>query len=302
MRKLGSEFHIPVMVKEVISYLIPTSQLPTINHKQPMFIDATVGGGGHAQAILEKIDKGIVVGLDCDADAIEYTKTHLQKFNNLFLFHNTYTNLDEIVKEFPEYFVQGILFDLGVSYYQITAPNRGFSYNSEGPLDMRFDQSQVEVTAQQIIQHTPIIKLAHIFSEYGEERKAYKIAALVSAHRNQIRNTRELADTIKEIIPAYRQNKTLSRIFQSLRIVVNHELENVKIGLEKAIRLLASGARLVVISYHSLEDRIVKQAFRLNADKGILKILTKKPFRPELIEVNENPSARSARLRAVEKI
>jgi 16S rRNA (cytosine1402-N4)-methyltransferase len=290
------------MVKEVISHLIPVSPTSTSTDKQPMYIDATVGGGGHAQAILEKISKGIVIGLDWDNDAIKHTKLRLQNYPNLYLVHTSYANLDQIVQEFPEYYVQGILFDLGVSYYQITTPERGFSYNSDGPLDMRFDQSVFTTTAQQIIQRTPILKLIKIFSDFGEERKAHKIAVHVLAHRNLISNTQTLANIIKEIIPARFQNKTLSRIFQSLRIVVNSELENVKIGLEKAIELLSSGARMVVISYHSLEDRIVKQTFRHNSEQGILKILTKKPLRPEPVEISQNPSARSARLRAVEKI
>jgi 16S rRNA (cytosine1402-N4)-methyltransferase len=290
------------MVKEVISHLIPVSPTSTSTDKQPMYIDATVGGGGHAQAILEKISKGIVIGLDWDNDAIKHTKLRLQNYPNLYLVHTSYANLDQIVQEFPEYYVQGILFDLGVSYYQITTPERGFSYNSDGPLDMRFDQSVFTTTAQQIIQRTPILKLIQIFSDFGEERKAHKIAVHVLAHRNLISNTQTLANIIKEIIPARFQNKTLSRIFQSLRIVVNSELENVKIGLEKAIELLSSGARMVVISYHSLEDRIVKQTFRHNSEQGILKILTKKPLRPEPVEISQNPSARSARLRAVEKI
>jgi 16S rRNA (cytosine1402-N4)-methyltransferase len=220
----------------------------------------------------------------------------------LYLFHTNYTNIDKITKEFPNHYVKGILFDLGVSYHQISTPARGFTYNSNGPLDMRFNQSLPSKCAKEIIQHSPLSELKRIFSEYGEERNAYKIATRIFAKRNNIKSTAELANAVREMIPPYRQNKTLARIFQSLRIVVNRELENIKIGLEKAIEALAMGARIAVISYHSLEDRIVKQTFRHYAETKSLKILTKKPLRPEPVEVANNISARSARLRAAEKI
>jgi len=302
MTKLGSEFHIPVMVNEVISYLIPSKPLLMINDKQPMFIDATVGGGGHAQALLEKVKHGIVIGLDCDVEAIDHTKSLMKKYNNFYLFHADYTDIDKIISEFPNHYVQGVLFDLGVSYYQIMTPHRGFSYNSDGPLDMRFNQSKHSKTAKEIIWRSPLPELKRIFVEYGEERFANKIATHLFNRRHEIRTASDLSESIKQIIPSYKQNKTLARIFQALRIAVNQELENIKLGLKKAIQIMSCGARIVVISYHSLEDRIVKQMFRKEAEMKILKILTKKPLCPEPVEVLSNSSARSARFRASEKI
>jgi len=295
-------FHIPVMVKEVIAYLLPNQELAQNNNKEPMYIDATIGGGGHTQAVLENISKGIVVGLDCDIDAVEFTKNRLKQYSNLFLYHTSYTNIDKIANEYPHHYVQGVLFDLGVSAFQITTPTRGFTYNTEGPLDMRFNQVLPSKIAKEIIHNTSLNDLRKIFFEYGEERYSNKIAARIFLKRNHINTTTQLAEIIREVTPPNKQNKTLSRIFQSLRIVVNHELENIKTGLEKAINLLTTGARIVVISYHSLEDRIIKQTFRYFAEMEILKILTKKPLRPELTEIVSNSSARSARLRAAERI
>jgi 16S rRNA (cytosine1402-N4)-methyltransferase len=295
-------FHIPVMVKEVITHLLPISPAEDNDGKLPMYIDATLGGGGHSKAILEKISNGIVIGLDIDNDAIEFSKKRLKHYTNFHLFHTSYTNIDQIVQQFPDYFLQGVLFDLGVSYHQIATPERGFSYNADGPLDMRFDRSLIGITAQQIIQRTSTYELVKIFSEFGEEHGAHKIANYINAQRNQIKDTTTLANIIKDVIPIRFQNKTLSRIFQALRIVVNAELDNVKIGLQKAIDLLAKSARLIVISYHSLEDRITKQMFREQSEKGILNILTKKPLRPELVETTQNPSSRSAKLRVAEKL
>jgi 16S rRNA (cytosine1402-N4)-methyltransferase len=296
----NTEFHIPVMVTEVLNYLT-TSDIIEKNNKLPMYVDATVGGGGHAKAILDKIKKGIVIGLDCDSDAIDYAKTRLSKYSNLHLYQTSYTELDKVIDEFHYYFA-GVLFDLGVSYYQISTPARGFTYNADGPLDMRFNQSISAKRALEIIRHSSLPELKKIFFEYGEERDANKIAQHIFNHRQKINTTLDLVRAICEKTPAHQQTKTLAKIFQAIRIVVNHELENIKIGFEKAARLLIRGARIVVISYHSLEDRIAKQIFRHFAQENILNILTKKPLRPTSMEVSSNPSARSALLRAAEKI
>jgi len=295
------EFHLPVMVKETVSYLIASNNSKN-DTKLPMYIDATIGGGGHAKAILDNIKKGIVIGLDCDSDAIDYAKTRLSKYSNLHLYQTNYTELDKVAKEFPDYYLDGVLFDLGVSYYQISTPARGFTYNADGPLDMRFNQSMPRSRALEIIRHSSLPDLKKIFFEYGEERYANKIAQHIFNHRSEINTTLDLVRIICEKTPSHQQTKTLARIFQALRIAVNHELENIKIGLEKAIQLLSHGARLVVISYHSLEDRITKQTFHHYAQENILKVLTKKPLRPTLEEMSANPSARSALFRAAEKI
>lgn len=294
-------FHIPVMKKEVIKYLI-SNKIITEHNKEPMYIDATVGGGGHCQAILESITKGIVIGLDWDIEAINFAKQRLSKYHNLYLYHTNYINIDKIVKLFPQYYLQGILFDLGVSSYQISTASRGFSYSLDGPLDMRFNQSIPSKLACEIINHASFSDLTKIFFEYGEEREAKKIAKNIFMQRNKINTTAQLAQLIREVISARYANKTLSRIFQSLRIVVNQELENIKVGVIKAINLLTVGGRIVVISYHSLEDRIIKQTFRDLARQGILTTLTKKTLRPKPNEVQSNPRARSARLRGAERV
>lgn len=302
MTKVKEEsFHIPVMKKEVIKYLV-SNRTFLQNNKEPMYIDATVGGGGHSEAILENITNGIVIGFDWDSEAITFTKQRLAKHHNLYLYHTNYINIDKIVKAFPQYYLQGVLFDLGVSSYQITNAARGFSYSANGPLDMRFDQSVPSKLAYEIIHHTSLSDLTKIFFIYGEERRAKKIAQNIFRQRNKINTTAQLARVIREIIPAHQANKTLSRIFQSLRIVINQELENIKIGLTKSIKLLSAGGRILVISYHSLEDRITKQIFRDFARQGILQILTKKPLRPQAKEVQNNPRARSARLRCAERL
>jgi 16S rRNA (cytosine1402-N4)-methyltransferase len=290
------------MTQAVIKYLLPCAEEKKCHDKSAMYIDATLGGGGHSQAILENISEGIVVGLDLDLDAIEYSKNHLKNYKNFHLFHTSYINLDKIINEFSDYVLKGILFDLGVSSYQISTPERGFSYANQGLLDMRFDQSYPANNARDILLQTSEYELSNILFKYGEERFARKIARQLHNYRDKIKTTFDLVAIIRAVVNDKNINKTLSRVFQALRIVVNNELENFKIGLTKAIDLCASGARLVVIAYHSLEDRIVKQVFRAYAHNNILHLLTKKPLRPSLVEINNNPSARSAHLRVAEKI
>lgn len=295
-------FHQPVMVNEVIFYMMnkkPNCNLPCL------YIDATVGGGGHTQAILEHLPnkKSIVVGLDCDLEAIHYTQNRLRNYSNLYLFKMSYTKIDEIIQKFPDYLVQGVLFDFGASYHQLTSAQRGFSYKENSPLDMRFDQT-LNLTAKDIIQNSSLQTLKKIFKDFGEERYAHKIAQQVYQQKNNINTTYDLVEIIQEVIPSYKIKKSLARIFQALRIAVNQELENIQQGLNCAIRILTNGGRIVTIAYHSLEDRIVKNTFRSGAQNNSeigLRVLTKKPVRPSPKEVKNNPAARSARLRAAEK-
>ncbi|MBS4015354.1 MAG: 16S rRNA (cytosine(1402)-N(4))-methyltransferase RsmH [Candidatus Latescibacteria bacterium] len=296
------QFHVPVMTQTVIQYLLPCIQHKKYKDKSAMYIDATLGSGGHSQAILENISDGIVVGIDLDIDAIEYSKNRLKDHSNFHIFHTSYTNLDQIVSQFPDYALKGVLFDLGISSHQISKPNRGFSYSVQGILDMRFDQSNPIRNAKDIIQRSSEYELSNILFKYGEERFARNIARQIHEQRRNIRTTFDLAQIVRSVVHGKNINKSLSRVFQALRILVNNELDNVKIGLSKAIDLCATGARLVVITYHSLEDRIVKQIFRDYAQNNKLQILTKKPIRPLLIEINNNPSARSAHLRAAQKV
>lgn len=293
-------FHRPVMVDTVIYYLMTKPQ----NSDLPcLYIDATIGGGGHTQAILEHLPdkKNIVVGLDCDEDAISYTQNRLRHYSNLYLFRMSYTNLDQVVQKFPGYLIQGVLFDFGASYYQLTSEKRGFSYQQNGPLDMRFDQS-LNLTARDIIRCSSPLALKKIFKDWAEERFAYKIAQRVYQQKNKINTTYDLVEVIQEVVPAHKIKKTLARIFQALRIAVNQELDNIQRGLDCAIRILSVGGRIVAIAYHSLEDRIVKNTFRDMERNGHLKVMTKKPLSSSPNEIKANPSAHSARLRAGEKL
>jgi 16S rRNA (cytosine1402-N4)-methyltransferase len=296
-------FHIPVMSGEVINYLLPVgSSRPNNNNVNVIIIDATIGGGGHAEQILSHLTNCIVIGIDWDLEAINYCQSRLAHYPNLYLFHGSYTELDILVQEFPEGLIKGVLFDYGVSNYQLKNPARGFSYQHDGPLDMRFCQIRPVKKAQEIIKESSLESLTRIFLQFGEERLARKIARIIYENRKKINTTVELANLIRSVIPRRYQNKTLARIFQALRIVVNDELTNIKLGLAKAFNILSPGGRIICISYHSLEDRIVKSFFKEQAKLNNLNILTKKPIRPTPNELTVNPQARSARLRVAEKL
>jgi 16S rRNA (cytosine1402-N4)-methyltransferase len=233
-------------------------------------------------------------------------------------FNQSYSHLPEILKSLNLETISGVLFDLGLSSYQLENPERGFSYSVYGPLDMRFDQSE-GTKALDVVNEYPVEELTRIFKEYGEERFSKKIAQAIAQNRRikKIETTKELKDIVKSILKTKGDFKTLSRIFQALRIEVNDELSELKRGLDAGIEALALGGRVCVISYHSLEDRIVKSRFSelakgctcppefpvcICGGKKELKILTRKPVIPDEKEIEENPRARSAKLRAAEKI
>jgi len=291
--------HSPVMVPEVRGFLNLRSG--------GTYVDCTLGGGGHAEAILEPLapipsplgrgGKGLrVIGFDQDKDAIEAAKQRLARFDGIEYINDNFVNLKEHLKRK----VDGFLFDLGVSSYQINAAERGFSLQQDGPLDMRMDQGQ-ELTAARLINHSSAEELEKIFQEYGEERFARRIARAVIGQR-PFSTTFQLKAIIEKAIPTWKKRESVTRIFQSLRIAVNAELDNLAAAVSDAVALLNPGGRIVVIAYHSLEDRIIKHAFRDFAKNAILKILTKKPVTPGKDEVAENPRARSAKLRAAEKL
>lgn len=287
------------MVKEVVTFLEPAPG--------KVLVDCTLGFGGHAAALL---DKGAnVIGFDRDQTAIEAAKGRLSDYRNIRYIKGNFGDLKELIKEK----VDGFLFDLGVSSYQIDNAERGFSIRTDGPLDMRMDKS-ARLTAAEIVNHYSEEELAKIFFEYGEERFSRRVARAIVVAREpaskprgsqeprrlasgSIKSTQELKELIEKAIPTWRKRESVSRIFQALRIAVNSELSNLKAALPQAFGLLIPGGRIVVISYHSLEDRIVKQAFK----NGILKMLTKKPVTPGVEETAQNPRARSAKLRAAEK-
>ncbi len=289
--------HQPVLLNEVINYLNPN---PGEN-----FIDCTVGAGGHSLAILEKNSPGKVLAIDWDKESLQLLK--LKVNDRLTLVNNNFKNLKQIVKEYNFYPVNGILFDLGLSSWQIEESGRGFSFKKDENLDMRFQPAarlpaRQGETVQEIINKWPEQSLMEVFWKYGEERYGRRIAKRIVEERKRqsIKTTFQLKDVIEKAIPyRWRADRVLARIFQSLRIVVNDELENLKQGIEQAAEILMPGGRLVVISFHSLEDRIVKNFFKENKS---LKTLIKKPIMANEEEIKKNPRSRSAKLRAAIKL
>jgi len=309
------ELHIPVMEKEVIGYL----------NCRPdgIYVDATLGDGGHAEAILRVLSaEGRLIGIDWDEAALERADMRLKNYKNRFIpIHADYTNLEEVLREAGYPRADGILIDLGASTLQLMDAERGFSFHHEGDLDMRMDRRR-SLTAKDIINRYTAEQLSEIFFRLGEERFSRRIAARIVSEREQkgeIENSRKLAEIVKEAVPARFRRKgghPARRIFQSLRLAVNHELTNIAAVLPQAVNCLFRGGRLSVIAYHSLEDRLVKHFLREKSghcscppnmpcicrENAELKVLTSKAVRPSEEEINSNPRARSARLRAAEKI
>ncbi len=289
--------HIPVLQKEVLQYLDPK---PSDN-----FIDATVGEGGHAISILEKNGpEGKLLGIDLDSQQVNSSKNYLSDFEKrIILVNDSYVNLKEIVERENFKSVHGILLDLGMSSWQLEKSGKGFSFLKDEALDMRYSL-QNTLTAEKVINEYPEKEIEKILIEYGEEKFARQITMKIVQERTkkEIKSTFELRDIIKKATSNRRGNIHLAtRTFQALRIEVNGELANVKKVLPQAIAVLAPGGRLAVISFHSLEDRIVKNFFKGESEKGIVKVLTKKPIVAGYDEVVANPRARSAKLRAIVK-
>ena len=306
---LKMTYHTPVLLKETLELLNLS--------KEGFWVDATAGGGGYSKAMLEKIiPGGKLVAIDRDSEAIEECERTLKDFEGYVVFaKDNFANLKAILSSMNSPAIKGIIFDLGVSSHQIDSPYRGFSYGKEGPLDMRMDP-EGSVSAADIVNSSSESELVEIFSRYGQEHYSKRIAAAITRNR-PFHNTKELADTIKRAVPSRRAFDSLSRVFQAVRISVNREIENLKKALPDAIEALEKGGRIAVISYHSLEDRLVKEAFRKAAadcvcesglpicvcgHKSTVKIITKRPILPTEEEINHNPRARSARLRVAEKI
>jgi 16S rRNA (cytosine1402-N4)-methyltransferase len=296
------EYHTPVMLDEVVWLM---------NSKPGgVYIDCTLGSGGHALGLLEFAGAGArIIGIDRDQDAISTAKQELRHFSdNVTFVHGKFSDLQDIVMSLNVAQVDGILFDLGVSSYQLDEPERGFSYMEDGPLDMRMNRGNGQ-SARDLVNNLPAEELRDILKIYGEERWAVRIAEFIVRRRDKapIVTTGELVDIVKAAIPARARRSgphPARRTFQALRIAVNRELDELRLGLDQAIKILCPGGRLVVISYHSLEDRIVKTMFlRMSGSKNqdCLRILTKKPVIPCEEEVISNPRSRSAKLRAAEK-
>ncbi len=286
--------HLPALLKESADLLVWDPH--------GVYVDATLGGGGHAEEILRRITpQGQVVGFDRDEEALAATRERLVAYGErLVLRQGNFSGLKRLLTGCGIGKVQGVLFDLGLSSMQLDDPSRGFSYRQEGPLDMRMDRGE-RTTAEEIVRTVSEERLARILFEYGEERWARKIAKRIVQQRQRraIRTTKDLAECVLGTISKRMAHKSLGRVFQSLRIAVNGELAALPDGLGQALELMVPGGRVVVLSYHSLEDRIVKETLR--GSKAV-RILTKKPVRASAEEVARNPRAKGAKLRAAEAV
>ncbi len=303
--------HKTVMIQEVLEYI----NLENGN----TFLDATIGAGGHSKALLDKYEAINLIGLDKDIKAVNIAKENLKDYKDSISLHNVdFSNIGTIIQKSNLKKIDAVLFDLGTSQIQLNDPKRGFSFQHESPLDMRMDQSQ-KTTADEIINHYKESEIVKILSEFGEERYSKTIARLIVAKR-PIKNTKDLSNLVLKVYKG-RNNKKIhpaTKVFQAFRIAVNNELNMLEIALSKSIDLLKQpGGRIVVISFHSIEDRIVKQFFRKESKNCLcdskviicncnhqakIKIITKKIIKPSEAEVKKNPSSRSAKMRVAEVI
>ena len=285
--------HIPVMLMESLENLKIK--------KNGVYVDGTLGLGGHAEIILKQIDSGLLIGIDRDKDSISLSKKRLLTNNNFKLFHDTYQNLKIILEELQIKAVDGILLDLGLASYQLENNRRGFSHKYESSLDMRFDKKSNDKTAEHIIQRNELKELTRIFKEYGEERHAYRIAKKIKDLKGEI-SVMSITSIVDRVTPYKYRLKTYSRIFQALRIAANNELDHLSRFLDDFINLLNPEGRIVIISYHSVEDRIVKHKLKELKHKRKIKLIYKKPLIPSKEEVTINKRSRSAKMRVGEKI
>ena len=303
--------HLPVLLDEVLKLL----QV----RKEGIYVDGTLGLGGHSEQILSRLETtGQLIALDWDREALEEASDRLGGHDNLQLLEENFKNLPQVLDRLQVEALDGCLLDLGVSSLHLDSPERGFSFRQKGPLDMRMDQ-RAGTTAADLINQLSEEDLADLFRRYGEEKAARRIAAALVEGRGEslIETTPQLAEMIEDVKgPGRGRIHPATQVFQALRIEVNAELAGLEEVLQEVISLLKPGGRLVVISFHSLEDRIVKNVFRKAAGRCVcfrpqelcscpriaeVKILTRKPVTPSTREVQENPRSRSAKLRAVEK-
>lgn len=291
--------HKSVLKNEVLEYLNPRAN--------ENFIDCTIGTGGHALSILKKTEpEGRLLGIDLDKDAINFLKER-KLTERLVLVNDNFNNLQEIIKRKSFKKVSGILFDLGMSSYHLDESKRGFTFQKDEVLDMRYKKEETRLTAAEIINSYSQQDLEYIFKEYGEERFSRRIAKNIIQERKKERiiTTNRLVEIIKRSLPMWSRKAKIhpaTRTFQALRIAVNDELNALAETLPAALEILESGGRMVVISFHSLEDRIVKNFFRDKKNEGLVKILTKKPIIAQEQEIKENSRSRSAKLRSAQKI
>jgi 16S rRNA (cytosine1402-N4)-methyltransferase len=306
--------HRPVLLKETLKFLVP--------ERGGLFIDCTVGLGGHSEAILNSSEDTRVLGLDLDPAALAYSRQRLASFGDRFrAFQANFREVLDVLSRAGERDANGILVDLGVSSLQFDSPERGFSFRFDAPLDMRMDPAS-ETTAADLLQQLPESEIARIIFEFGEERHSRRIARRIVERREQgkpVTTTKELADLVAAAVGGRKQQQIhpATRTFQALRIAVNNELEGLGDFVQLAVDLLASDGRFVGISFHSLEDRILKQELRRLSGhcqcpprlpvcscgaREVVEVLTRRPVAPSAREIEENPRARSAKLRAARKL
>lgn len=313
----GEEFrHTPVLVREVVEALSPALSPGSV------FVDCTVGGGGHAEALLETAPGIRMVGMDRDPDALEAARNRLARFSpRLALVKANFAQVGVVTAELVDGEVKGVLYDLGVSSPQLDRPDRGFGYRLDAPLDMRMDRSD-PLSAAEVVNTYPEERLAEVISKFGDERFARRIARAIVRRRvsRPFDSSADLAEVVRSAIPAATRRRgphPARRTFQALRIEVNRELESLADSLPQSIEILSPGGRLAVIAYHSGEDRLVKRAMadaargcKCPADfprcvcgaRASLRLLNRKPIRPTTEEVEANPRSDSARLRVAEKL
>src|SRR6185503_3220494 len=283
--------HYPVLAAEVLEYLAI--------RPEGIYLDATAGLGGHTREIARRLSTGLVIANDRDIESLEFARANTQEFADRVRIHQgTFPNLQEAVAEHGLQKVNGLVADLGVSRYQLTEPHRGFSILTDGPLDMRMDQSQ-RMTAGDLVNSAAEKAIADLIYQLGEERRARKIARAIVRAR-PIRSTLHLAGVVERAVPRTGRLHPATRTFMALRMAVNDEQRELDALLELAPELVEPGGRIVVISFMSLEDRKVKHKFRSLGQEGRATIVTKHPIQPSETETGENPPSRSAKLRAVE--
>ncbi len=288
------------MRKEILEYL-------KINEGD-CILDATVGTGGHAEAILDAVgSSGRLVGIDRDLDSLLFAKNKLSKYSaNFTLVHDDFRNLNNVLKDAKIDKVDGILFDLGVSSFQLDNPERGFSFRFDSPLDMRMDRSSY-ISAYDLINYLSEEELSSILKTFGEERWHNRIAHILveERHKTPITSTGQLAQIVTKAVPhrgQFRRIHPATRTFQAIRIAVNRELESLEEALDRSFEFIKPSGRICVISFHSLEDRIVKRKFKLLFKEGIVNIITPKPISPAEGETRDNRRCRSAKLRVAERL
>jgi 16S rRNA (cytosine1402-N4)-methyltransferase len=305
-------YHTPVLTQEVLTYLLTA--------KNGVYVDGTLGGGGHAKAVLEQLDPlGKVIGIDLDDDALAASHKHLAQFGDrAIIVKENFKNIKTVLSQLGVNTVQGVLLDLGVSSFQIDESDKGFSFRADAQLDMRMDRRQ-QVDAKHVVNQYDEQSLANILWKYGEEKHARRITKAMVHYRTQhpIESTGQLAAIIERTVGGKFLNKTLARVFQAVRIEVNNEIENLRHAIRDCVNILNPGGRIVILSYHSLEDRLIKEAFRTASAHSIssghkiipdtpvqpvLNVLTRKPVTASEEEMTVNPRSRSAKLRAAEKI